>query len=516
MILDTKHANELISPTRSVKGAVRLYDGLTLLNTFSNTDALSSFTVSRIGEQNKFFGFGVCQEIEVKLLDKDRAINITEEQVLRPVFTVDNSTIETTPVFYISEVKRDENTNELTIKGYDLIYQTKNHTVAELNLVAPYTVIDVIDKIAELLDINNVVAENDINIPGYLEEYIEGANFDGTETIREVLDAIAEVTQSIYYIDYFGDLVFKLLNSETKPDLKINKSDYFTLQSKDNRTLADICSATELGDNVITTTGIVGETQYIRDNPFWDMRDDVDIILDEAIAIIGGLTINQFNCKWRGNYLLEPGDKIEIVTKDDNTVISYVINDKYTYNGGLSADTSWEYGENDGTSADNPTTLGEALKQTYAKVDKANKEVEIVAGEVASLKITANDIQATVTQLDSSMSDIMSAVDAKMSAEDVNISITKALENGVDKVTTTTGFTFNDEGLHISKSNSDITTSISEDGMKVYKNNTEVLVADNQGVKAEDLHATTYLIIGNNSRFEDYDGSRTGCFWIGN
>lgn len=516
MILNSTHRNMLISPARSIAGKVELYEGSTLLNTFSHTDALSSFTVSRAGENGKFFGFGVSQEIEVKLIDKDRVLDIQKNNILKVNFVVDGNYVNPTPCFYIDDVARDENTNELTIKGYDLIHQTKSHTVAELNLVAPYTVIDVIDKIAELLDINNVVAENDINIPGYLEEYIEGANFDGTETIREVLDAIAEVTQSIYYIDYSGALVFKLLNNETKPDLTINKADYFTLQSKDNRTLADICSATELGDNVITTTGIVGETQYVRDNPFWDIRNDIDIILEEAIAIIGGLTINQFNCKWRGNYLLEPGDKIEIVTKDDNTVISYVLNDKYTYNGGLSADTSWEYSDNDSESANNPTTLGEALKQTYAKVDKANKEVEIVAGEVASLKITANDIQATVTQLDSSMSDVMSAVDAKMSAEDVNISIKTALENGVDKVTTTTGFTFNDEGLHISKSNSDITTSISEDGMKVYKNNTEVLVADNQGVKAEDLHATTYLIIGNNSRFEDYDGSRTGCFWIGN
>jgi hypothetical protein len=51
--------------------------------------------------------------------------------------------------------------------------------------------------------------------------------------------------------------------------------------------------------------------------------------------------------------------------------------------------------------------------------------------------------------------------------------------------------------------------------MKVYKSSQEVLVADNLGVKAEDLHATTYLIVGNNSRFEDYNSSRTGCFWIG-
>lgn len=52
--------------------------------------------------------------------------------------------------------------------------------------------------------------------------------------------------------------------------------------------------------------------------------------------------------------------------------------------------------------------------------------------------------------------------------------------------------------------------------MTVKRNEEEVLKANNNGVDAVNLHATTYLIIGNNSRFEDYDnGSRTGCFWIG-
>ena len=47
---------------------------------------------------------------------------------------------------------------------------------------------------------------------------------------------------------------------------------------------------------------------------------------------------------------------------------------------------------------------------------------------------------------------------------------------------------------------------------------TDVLTADNQGVLARNLHATTYLIVGNRSRFENYDkdGNKyTGCFWIG-
>ena len=50
---------------------------------------------------------------------------------------------------------------------------------------------------------------------------------------------------------------------------------------------------------------------------------------------------------------------------------------------------------------------------------------------------------------------------------------------------------------------------------ELVKVNEKVLNANNQGVDAKNLHATTYLIVGKNSRFEDYGNSRTGCFWIG-
>lgn len=77
-------------------------------------------------------------------------------------------------------------------------------------------------------------------------------------------------------------------------------------------------------------------------------------------------------------------------------------------------------------------------------------------------------------------------------------------------------FSFNEDGFSISKSGSEIKTQITEDGMKVYKNNQSVLEANNKGVDAQNLRATTYLIIGENSRLENYAGNRTGCFWIGN
>ena len=515
MIVNSIHSNELVSPARTVAGRVELFEGSTLLNTFNHTDALSSFTLSRAGDK-KFFGFGVCQEIEVKLVDKERIINIEKEQILKVSFGVDEEFVYPAPFFYVADVARDENTNELTIKAYDAIHKAKNYTFADLGLEAPYTMLQVFNAIVDKIGVRKGSAAKIKNIKALKTEYPNGANLEGTETLREVLDAIAEATQCIYYLNSYNEFVLKTLVIEGEPSLIIDKSNYFTLESKESRTLSDICSATELGDNVIISApGITGEIQYVRDNPFWELREDITTMLEEAIAVVGGLTLHQFNCKWRGNYLVEPGDKIGIVTKDNNVITSYLLDEKYTYNGGFSADTNWEYGEKNGESVDNPVTLGDALKKTYAKVDKANAEIEIVAGETAAIKLTAENVTTSVTKLDEDMTNLVSQVSTKVSADEVNFSIQTALGEGVERVTTATGFTFNEEGLHISKEDSEITTSITEDGMTVYRKNDEVLTVDNLGVTAEDLHATTFLIIGENSRLEDY-GSRTGCFWIGN
>lgn len=535
MILNTQHSNMLISPARSVVGRVEHYRGSTLSNTFSHTDTLSELTVSRSGEK-KFFGFGICQELEVKLVDKDRAINIAENDILKLSLGVEGDYVYPTPDFTVSaDIKRDENTNQITLKAYDALYGATAHTFAELTLTTPYTIGDVANAIATLLGLSSVSV---IGLPAgsdpFTAGYPTGANFEGTETIRVVLNAIAEATQTIYYIDANNNLIFKRLDIAGEPVLNIRRADYFNLECKTNRILSDICSATELGDNVITNSGIGGEIQYIRDNPFWELRNDINKLIDVAIAEIGGLSMNEFACKWRGNYLVEPGDKISLVTKDGNTVTSYLLDDKYTYDGGMSADTGWEYAENEGESADNPLSLGEALKKTFAKVDKTNKQIQLVASEsannteqIAQIQIATDSIVSSVkrveennngniSNLQQQVEELTKTVSSTMTEEAIKYEITKQMSKGIDKVTTSTGFTFDETGLTVSKTGTEIETTITEDGMKIAKSGDDVLIADNTGVYATNLHATTYLMIGVNSRFEDYDNdNRTGCFWIG-
>lgn len=514
------------APVRHVRARVELYEGSTLLHTFKHTDRLKSLTIERVGE-NKFFGYGICQKVNMHLIDENAELDMTTANVLDVAFGTGCDFIYPFPYFQVSEVRRDENTNELSITAYDALYKANNHNVSELNLPGGYTIETFTIACAALLGL-----PLNIQGSGFNTEYPDGANFEGTETIREALNAVAEATQTIYFINHNYELTFLSLDREGAEVWEINKDRYFTLDSSTNRRLANITSTNELGDSVFVALAESGTTQYIRNNPFYDLREDIDELLEIALANVGGLTINQFECEWRGNYLLEIGDKISLTTKEGEKVFAYVLNDVMTYDGTFSAQTQWSYEDNEGETDSNPATLGDALKQTYAKVDKANKEIAIVASateenksNIAALQLNTESIAASVSKVEENtllsldgineeLGTLTNKVEAAMTAEGVKLSIQEELANGVSKVYTETGFAFDADGLRVSKTGSEMETLLDEDGLSVFRDNTEVLTADNTGVNGINMTVRQYLIVGG-SRFEAYGAGRTGCFWIG-
>lgn len=732
--------NNLYAPVRQIKARVELLSGSTLADTYTERDRIKEITVERVAESSKFFGFGICQKANIKLIDKERALDINTANSFKIAF----DGVYCMPLFNVSRVNRDENTNELSITAYDALYRATNYTVADLSIGSAYTLKEFVTACATLLNLSLKIdgLETAFNL-----SYPVGANLEGTENIREVLDAIAEVTQTIYFVNFENKLVFKRLDQSGEAALRIDKASYITLESGTNRRLSTISHVTELGDNLTTSISTTGSTQYIRDNPFLELREDIATLLDNALAAVGGLTINQFVCSWRGNYLVEIGDKLALETKDNNTVYSFLLDDVISYNGSLSEETQWSYEDNEAETEANPTSLGDVIKQTYAKVDKTNKRIDLVASDIqgntekisklelttdgittnvsnitkevqevkdtantatenisnltervttaetsitqnknaielratkeevktidgkiqnnstkiaqlelttdnittnvsnitkevtevqttaetakntadtakatadgaksdantakttattakgtadtakatadtakntadsaktaadtatanvttltervttAETKITQNadaielratkeevstvdgkvesnsteiaalqintdsvslsvaeikeDTTESINSLNEDIASLSNRVDAVITTEDVRLEIKQEIAKGADKVITATGFTFNEDGLTVSKSGNEMSTQITENGMTVFKDSEAVLIADNEGVKAEDLQATTYLIIGKNSRFEDYSTNRTGCFWIG-
>ena len=677
----TAYKNANVASVRVVKAKAELYNSAgTLLATYTQDDRVKNIDIQRVGAEGKFFGFGISHKASIKLIDVSRELKITTNNYFKVYMGVQTSSTKVEyheyPKLFVTEVNRDENTNELSITAYDLLHKATQHTVSELNMAAPYTLGEYADAVASFLDgVERGTTGNVINItgegsntamnsckigavdvaaqtvtfngtcnptwagtgydlseipetfkltmgsttlePGTYElkinfisggytgklavgvkagstysttdknvvtftvssntsltdlyfsvfgestydnlvvqadlrkqsdeqaltdieaaaiEYENGANFEGTESLQDALVAVAEATQTIYSVGADDVIYFIRLDKDGDPVLTITREQYITMDNSDNRRLQTIISATELGDNVSASTTLIGSTQYVRNNPFWELREDIDTIVEQAIAAIGDISICQFDCSWRGDVALEPGDKIALTTKDGKTITSYLLNDTISYDGSLQEKTQWKYKEEE-QEASNPSNLGDALRQTYARVDKVNKQIDIIASDVntnstniAAIQLNTDSIAATVSRVEQSTNDAVSSmnqdintltkkVEATISAEDIQLQIKSELSNGVDKVTTSTGFTFDESGLTVSKTGSEMTTNIDEDGMSVYRDNEEVLTADNQGVTAYNLKAKTYLIVGENSRFEDFTSTtgeaRTGCFWIG-
>lgn len=140
-------------------------------------------------------------------------------------------------------------------------------------------------------------------------------------------------------------------------------------------------------------------------------------------------------------------------------------------------------------------------------------------GSITPLSALRNDIstiQNQITQIQTGDNGI-----------DILISRIQTLETNrdatYDSVTTSTGYTFDADGLTIRKSDSEMENLLNNDGMYVRRwtggTYDDILTADKDGVYAINVKAEQYLIIGNNSRFEDYsngtDTKRTACFYIG-
>ena len=67
----TDNTNVWNSPSRNIEGKVELFTSSTdsPANTFLSTDHLKSFSIERVGEDSKFFGFGICQKTKIELVD---------------------------------------------------------------------------------------------------------------------------------------------------------------------------------------------------------------------------------------------------------------------------------------------------------------------------------------------------------------------------------------------------------------------------------------------------------------
>lgn len=189
------------------------------------------------------------------------------------------------------------------------------------------------------------------------------------------------------------------------------------------------------------------------------------------------------------NTHIQAGDVLHLTDRNGNTICFYVMRKRQT--------GQMEVLECTGSANRNSVTA------------MNNGQFSALEGKVLELQVGIEGIRAENRDAAGKLTAL------EMNVEGLTLQVQSVNSEGVAKVSTTTGYTFDENGITVEKSGQEIKTQITEDGMRVYKNKKEMLTADSEGVKAVDLHASTYLSIGGRSRFENYETDRTGCFWIG-
>lgn len=403
----------LEAPARKIDARVELFEGFTSSTTYNETliakytchDCVKTITIDRIGEESKLFGFGICQKATIVLRDKDREItDVVKGYGLEVSYGINNNFTYPYPIFFVQEVTRNENNNDLTIVAYDLLFNASRYKVKDLN-VNSYTIKTFAELCANILQVPLIWDFDIVENPFIYEHFFaNGGNFDGSETIREALNAIAEFTGSIYYVNREWQLVFKQLGKSNP--VEITKARYFTLTNDKVMALSKVAHVTELGDNFerLTYTQKEGFPQYVRENPFFEMLPNaiggLPLAFNTATNNAIALSITPFDCSWRGDFTYEIGEKLSIESKTGEFITTYLLNDTIIYDGGLRERTSWAYQENSAEADDRPATLGDKMNQTFAKVDKVNRTITLMSNtmdeKIAQLVLTDENIQASV------------------------------------------------------------------------------------------------------------------------
>ena len=160
--------------------------------------------------------------------------------------------------------------------------------------------------------------------------------------------------------------------------------------------------------------------------------------------------------------------------------------------------------------------LSGKILELQTDVDGLRVENRDTAGKVAAVELDLDGIRSRVESQETASRGVSESVSSlTQTAESLHLELESIRENGTGMVTTATGYTFDDKGLQISRSDSDMENLLDHTGMYVRRNGETVLQANNQGVEARDVTVDNYLIVGSNARFEDYGGNRTACFYVG-
>ncbi len=269
---------------------------------------------------------------------------------------------------------------------------------------------------------------------------------------------------------------------------------------------------------------IVGQNVYIVEgNPLLSAPDG-DALLPIARKLYEQMsTVTYTPCQVSvpGHLQVQPGEIIQVMGKDGQSLTMYVMEVRRAGRKDTLVCTG-PYARQSGEVANRYHYKALSGKVLHLQMDVDGLQAENLdaAGRLARVELDLDGIRTTVKS-QTEQTDVLKeqVFSLTQNSQQVQMRIQEITENGAGKVKTETGYTFDKEGLKISKSGEEMENRLDNTGMYVRRSGQTILQANNQGVIARDVAVQNYLIVGDHARFEDYDNGtdqrRTACYWIG-
>lgn len=406
--------------------------------------------------------------------------------------------------FIVKEAEYKDETNSVILTCYDLMlramtpYSSRiDFTPAEGTTTSPVTLKSYLQSICDHLGI--VLATPTFTNSGVT---IDEEKYDDSYTIRDVLTEIAQAAAGTIAIK--NDKLHVLYPAASGVTIEPSNLKSIEIGEIFGPVNSVVLARTPQEDNIYwkdEAAETICEVK-IENNQLMDShRED---FIEGIYNALYGLTYCPHDIESFGIGILEICDLFTIETLDGKTYTALHLSGEMEITQGLVERTKGTAPTATETEYKAADTTDRRINKTILRVDKQEQVIEAL---VTKTENATNDLTGQIESLTKS-------VEQKITPDQVQILISETVE-GIDSITTSTGYTLNKDGLRVRKSGEEIDNRIDHKGMYVNRGEENVLTANSEGVDAINLTARQYLTIGKHARFEDYDENRTACFYIG-
>jgi hypothetical protein len=406
--------------------------------------------------------------------------------------------------YLVKEKKYDEEQDTTILECYDLMLLSMVPYDLSLDYSSGVTVKGLLDAICSRMGWSKRYTDF-VNS----DKLIEVEKYDASYTFRDVLDEISQAAAGS--IGFVGDELDVICPTPSGEIIDYSNLKSLKIGEHYGPVNSIVLARTPQEDNIIRldeeSIAAHGLTEIrIENNQIMDShRED---FIDGILGALLGLEFDLYELESFGIGYLKFGDIFTLEDPDGVMRTALMLCNDLVIDQGLNETSRLEAPEVTQTDYSAASESDRLLNKTILRVDKQAQEISALVSTTEQVKNDLDGVAATVTH----MSEVM------MDSDSVDIKISTAVE-GIDSVTTSTGYTFDQNGLQISKDGDQMKNRLDNTGMYVTRDGEEILGANNEGVQALNLTSRQFLIVGDNSRFENYnngsDSKRTACFYIG-